>query len=229
MKLTATLVPATADRFWTISGVCRWSAAHPVRGERAHHLGAEQVRLERLARPGRAADRRDDDLGRGQSGRERREQREARRRRVAARYGDAARAAQRVAGAGQLREAVRPRARVLAAVPARPGRGVGEAVVGTAVDHDDVVAERCGQLGGAAVRQRQEDDIVARERLRVGLGRAPGRPAAPGGAGARAEACPRCRPPSACRSPRSGGRAGAEAAHPRRSRWLRPPRSAPCA
>ena len=111
MKLTATVLPAATDRFCTISGVCRCDPAHPVGGQRAHHLGAQQVRLERLARPGRAADRRDDDLGRGQARGERREQREARRRRVAARDGDPARAAQGVAGAGQLRQAVRPRPR----------------------------------------------------------------------------------------------------------------------
>ena len=46
-------------------------------------------------------------------------------------------------------------------------------MVGAAVDHDDVVAERRGQLRGVPVRQREEDDVVARERLRVGLAQHP--------------------------------------------------------
>ena len=29
VKLTATVLPATTDRFWTISGVCRWTPPTP--------------------------------------------------------------------------------------------------------------------------------------------------------------------------------------------------------
>ena len=48
-------------------------AAHAVGRHRAHHLGAEQVRLEALARAGRAAGRDDDDVvGLEQPGGERR-------------------------------------------------------------------------------------------------------------------------------------------------------------
>ncbi len=103
----------------------------------------------------------DDDLGVGQPGDERREQRERRRGRVAAGHGDPAGAAQGVAGTGQLGQAVGPGTGVRAAVPAGPGVGIGEAVVRTAVDHEHVVAELRRELGRAAVRQREEDHVVS--------------------------------------------------------------------
>ena len=57
---------------------------------------------------------------------------------------------------------------MLAAVELLPQGGVGEPEVGAAVDDHDVVAELAGDLAGLAVRQRQEDDVVAGERLEVG-------------------------------------------------------------
>ena len=55
--------PVSRPRFCSISGVCRWTPPTPYADGRAHHLGAEQVRLERLARAGRAGDGDDDDVG----------------------------------------------------------------------------------------------------------------------------------------------------------------------
>ena len=75
-----------------------------------------------------------------------------------------------------------------------------------------------------AVRQGEEDDVVAGQRLRAWSPAGPGRPAAPGAAGARRGAAPRWRRRSARRSRPRGGRAAAAAARPRRTRWLRRPR-----
>ncbi|GAA3095349.1 hypothetical protein GCM10020001_009220 [Nonomuraea salmonea] len=58
---------------------------------------------------------------------------------------------------------------MLAAVELLPGGGVGETVVGAAVDHQRLVAELGGDGGGVAVRQGQEDHVVAGERLGGGL------------------------------------------------------------
>ena len=80
--------------------------------------------------------------------------------RVAARDGDPLGAAQGVAGAGQLGEAVRPGAGVLGPVEPQPGLGVGEPEVRTAVDDEHVVAERLGDGGRRTVRKGEEDDVV---------------------------------------------------------------------
>ena len=57
---------------------------------------------------------------------------------------------------GQLGQAVGPRAGVVRRRRTVPRRGVGEAEVRAAVDDDAVVAERLRDLGGLAVRQREE-------------------------------------------------------------------------
>ena len=220
-------LPATTDRFWTISGVCRCTPPTPYGARRTHHLGAQQVRLGRLARAGRAGHGVDDDLGLGQAGGERGEERERRRRRVAAGDGDprgrrAGRRAPRAARAG--RRATRRRG---AAVPALPGAGVGEPVVGAAVDHEHVVAELRGQLGGAG---RAAGRGRRRRGRRASPGwsrRAPGRPAAAGAAGARRAVVPALPPAvSAPISDLGVRRAAAGAAHPPHTRSLPPPRSA---
>ena len=55
-----------------------------------------------------------------------------------------------------------------AAVELLPGGRVGEPEVGAAVDDHDVVAELGGELAGLAVRQAEEDDVVAGEGLERG-------------------------------------------------------------
>ena len=65
----------------------------------------------------------------------------------------------------QLGHAVRPRVVEVAAVePVPVGDGL-EPVVGAGVDHERGVAERVGVLPRLAVRQREEDDVVAGEHL----------------------------------------------------------------
>src|SRR5690606_18841800 len=75
----------------------------------------------------------------------------------------------------QLGEAVGPGARVGRAVELLPLGRVGEPVVGAAVDDEDVLAQPCGDLGGPAVRQREEHDVMTGELGGGGLGQdAPG-------------------------------------------------------
>ena len=135
-------------------------AADAVGADVAHHLGAEQVGLGRLAGAAGAGRGDHDDVGldqaRGQGG----DERERRDGRVAARDRDPLGAAQRVAGARQLGEAVGPGAGVLGPVEPRPGLGVGEPEVRTAVDDEHVVAERLGDGGRRTVRKGEEDDVV---------------------------------------------------------------------
>ena len=75
---------------------------------------------------------------------------------------------EQLALAGQLGQAVGPGAGVVAAVELLPGGRVGEPEVGAAVDDQHVVAELGGERAGLAVRQREEDDVVAGEGLDVG-------------------------------------------------------------
>ena len=58
---------------------------------------------------------------------------------------------------------------MLAAVERLPGGRVGEPEVGAAVDDDGVVGQRLGDRGGLAVRQAEEDHVVAGEHLDGGL------------------------------------------------------------
>lgn len=51
------------------------------------------------------------------------------------------------------------------AVELLPVRRGLQAEVGTAVDHQDVLAERLGDGGGLAVRQAEEDHVVPRQHL----------------------------------------------------------------
>ena len=140
-------------------------AAHAVRRHRAHHLRAEQVRLEAPARAGRAAGRDDDDvLGFEQAGHEPGRQRQRAGGRVAPWDRDPGGALQLVpddpAADRQLRQPVGPGAGVGGSVERLPRLGVGEPVVGTAVDDDGVLGQLGRQLGGRAVRQGEEDDVV---------------------------------------------------------------------
>src|SRR5689334_13468357 len=61
--------------------------------------------------------------------------------RVTTRYGDPARTAELVPLTRELREPVRPRAGMLAAVELDPRLGLGQPEVRAAVDHGDVLAE----------------------------------------------------------------------------------------
>ena len=83
---------------------------------------------------------------------------------------------------------------MLAAVERLPGRRVGEPEVGAAVDDHGVVGQLLGDRRGLAVRQAEEDHVVAGEHLERGLARAPGRPAAPGAAGGAPSALPALEP-----------------------------------
>jgi hypothetical protein len=150
------------------------TAAHAVRRHRAHHLRAEQVGFKPPARAGRAAGRDNDDVvGLQQSGDEPRGEGEGAGRRVAARDGDPGGAFQLVADDGaadrHLGQTVRPRPGVGGSVERLPRLGVGQPVVGAAVDDHRVVRKPGCELGGRAVRQREERDVVAEQR--VGRGR----------------------------------------------------------
>ena len=101
--------------------------------------------------------------------------------------------------------------------------GVGEPEVGAAVDDDDVVAAAgAASAAECAVRQGEEDDVVAGEHLGRGLG---SRTRSASGAQVRVERPERLpgvgARRSARRSRRRGGRAAAAAARRRRTRWLR--------
>lgn len=66
---------------------------------------------------------------------------------------------------GQLREAVRPGARVVRAVERLPVRGVAQPEVGTAVHDEDIGPELLGDRGGLPVRQREKHDLVPGQNL----------------------------------------------------------------
>ena len=102
----------------------------------------------------------------GEAGRER--ERDAGR--VAAGDGDARRAREalalhRAGRPGELGQAVGPRAGIRRVVEGRPGRLGLEPEVGAAVDDDDLVGQLRGERGRVAVRQREEDDVVAGQRV----------------------------------------------------------------
>jgi hypothetical protein len=60
-----------------------------------------------------------------------------------------------------------------AAVEALPVGGFGEPEVGSAVDHEDVVAEVLGDGGRLPMRQRKDHHVVTGERLHRGGGDSP--------------------------------------------------------
>ena len=62
---------------------------------------------------------------------------------------------------GELGHAVGPGAVVVAAVERAQSASLVEPVVGAAVDDERVVVELRGDLAGLAVRQGEEDDVVA--------------------------------------------------------------------
>ena len=148
-----------------ISGVCRWPPPTPYGAGVAHHLAAEQVRLGGLAGAAGAARRRPR-RRRARPGRRRRRARGSAWRRSGSSRGRRSGVAPRelLALAGQLGQAVGPGAGVGAAVEPLPGRRVGEPEVGAAVDDDDVVAERGGELGrtGRAAAPRKTTSWPAR-------------------------------------------------------------------
>ena len=170
-------------------------AADAVRRHRAHHLGAEQVRLERPPGARRAGCRDDGDVvGLEHAGGQARGEGQGDGGGVAARHGDAGGAGEggalRAGGRGQLGHAVGPRPGVRGVVEGGPGVGVGEPEVGAAVDDDDVVrragrrARRCGRAAGRGRRRR------GRRARRASCPRAPGRPAASGAGGREPSGCP---------------------------------------
>ena len=150
----------------------------------AQGLGGHQVGLEGLARPGVADGEDGGDLagvdefggdaglgGQGHGGD------------IASGHGDppgggqqaALRAGLALAVVQELGHAVGPGAGVLGAVEGAPGGGVGQAVVGPAVDEEGGAAgaRRAGlqggrDLAGGAVRQGQDDDVVIGQALDVG-------------------------------------------------------------
>ena len=145
-------------------------ATHAVRTGRSHQLRAEQVRLEGPARPGRAAGGHDHHVGGvGQSGRDGGQQGQRRGRRVATRYRDPPRPRQLLPLPGQLGQPVGPGAGVRRTVEGRPGVGIGKSEVRSAVDDHGVGIKLRGHLGRGPVRQGQEHDVVAGQRLGRGL------------------------------------------------------------
>src|SRR3954452_2625491 len=141
--------------------------ADAVGADRAHDLTAEQMRLGGLAGAARPARRDHHDVGLDEPGGECGCHGQGDGGRVAAGDGDPARVLELRALAGELRQAVGPGAGVPPAVPARPRGGVVQPVVGAAVDDKGVVGQLRGDRGGLPVRQRQDDDVVVRQRVGV--------------------------------------------------------------
>ena len=199
-------------------------AADAVRRRVAHHLAAEQVRLGGLAGAAGAGRGDHHDVGLDQPGGDRRGQGEGRDGRVAAGHRDPGGAGQRAALARQLGQAVGPGAGVAAAVEPLPRRRVGQPVVGAAVDDHDLLPQLGRDRAGLAVREGEEDHVVAGQRRGAGLLEHP--------VGqrdqVRLQAAQRSRRRwtrrSARRSRPRGGPAAGAAARRRRTRWLRRPR-----
>lgn len=141
------------------------AAADAVGRHGAHDLGAEQVRLGRLARAGGAGRGDDHRLGLGEAVHVRREEGERHGGGVAAGHRDAPGPLQRGARAGQFGQAVGPGPGVRGAVELLPVRGVPQPEVGARVDDQHLVAELLGDGGGPAVRQGEEHDVVPGEHL----------------------------------------------------------------
>ena len=110
-----------------------------------------------------AADRDDGDGGIDEIGCYRGEERQHRRGRVAARHGDAPGVAQRVTMTRELGQPVRPTAGMRRAVEALPRAGVAQPEIGATIHDQGLRAELFRQRGRMAVRQAQEDHIVAVE------------------------------------------------------------------
>jgi hypothetical protein len=134
------------------------------------------VRLDGLAGPGGARGRDDHDVLRLQeTGREAGAQGEQGTGRVAARHRDAGGAAELLALAGalgvhdELRQPVRPGPGVRGPVELVPLLGGVEPVVGAGVDHHGLRRQLRGDRGRGAVRQGEEDDVVAGEVLHRGV------------------------------------------------------------
>ena len=157
-------------------------AAHGVGLGAAERLGRGQVRFEGFARAGVADGEHGRQLGGlDQAGGDARLRGEGDRGDVAARDGDAAGRGQLAAlgggggllGVEELGHAVGPRTGVRRAVEARPGVGVGQAVVGPAVDQDGRrtapvarghgVPDGRGDGARGPVRQGEDDDVVPDE------------------------------------------------------------------
>ena len=147
--------PPAASRFWMISGVCRctpptWYAV----AEPATSLASRSVRRLLPAPEVPTASTATRSSGSMTPGRDARSQREGDRRDVAPGNRNPSGTRQiaalfRAHGIqDQFGKPVRPRRVVLAAVELRPGLGIGQAVVGAAVDDEHVI----GQLGGELAR-----------------------------------------------------------------------------
>ncbi len=145
------------------------SATNRVGRRRPQDLARNELRFGCLART-RRADREDCDevIRFDQAGPDRGSHAQRDRGHVAPRHGDALHTDQVVAlcAAGfqrEFRQTVRPGAEVVTAVELRPCRRVGEPVIGSAVDDEGRGIQLGRQLAGLAVRQGEEDDVVAGE------------------------------------------------------------------
>ncbi len=157
--------PAARERFCSISGVCRCTAADAVGRHRAHHLAAEQVRLERPCRRRTCRRPRRRRRRRARAGRRRSRAPARARCRSGSSPGTAMRrrareplALHRAGRPGELGQAVGPRAGIRRVVEGRPGRLGLEPEVGAAVDDDDrrrAAAPRARPSGRAAGRGRR--------------------------------------------------------------------------
>ena len=169
VKDTVTSLSVTAFRPCAISGVCRCLPADVVGARRSDDLGTEQVGLGGPARAGGAADGDDGDGGLDEIVGDRGQQREQRGSRVAAGDGDPRCAAQPVAGARAVRAARR------ASCPRGPSRR-NAPTRRTSVSRKSApqstmrvsASEFLGQRRRVAMRQRQEDDVMAGQHVDVG-------------------------------------------------------------
>ncbi len=146
------------------------SSAHAVGRRGSEALRRHQVGLRRLACTGVAVGQHGNEVsGLDQSGGDRRLDAQGHRGDIAPGHGNAVDTLECVTlptcANDQFWKSVRPGAGVLAAVELRPLLGGLQPEIGSAVDHQDVIAELGSDGPGLAVRQAQEHHVVSRQDL----------------------------------------------------------------
>ena len=179
VKLTDTASPVSLAKVLGDLGRVPVDAADAVGAGAAHHLAAEQVRLGRLAGAAGAGRGDHDDVGLDQARGDRGGERQRRHRRVAAGDGDPGRAPEQ-RRAGRAARAVR-RARCRRACRRRtaPTRSASSSRKSAPQSITTVSSPSSrGDRAGLAVREAEEDHVVAGEHVEARSARAPGRRAA---------------------------------------------------
>ena len=231
MNETRTGAPAAAVMICTISGLCRCTPPTPYADAAPITSEPSSDTFGAFPAPDVPDAATTTTSGADQVGRERRRRRQRGHRRVAARDRHPPRAAQCLPRAGQFGQPVRPGTWPgtggAAAVEALPGNGIGQAMIGAAVDHHGVrrragPRSRATARAAAPGRPRRDRPTPRRSSARGSV-----RPVVAGAAGAHRADRPRCCGRSPRRSSRPGGRAAGAAPRRPRSRWRRRSPSGP--